>query len=339
MSMTISVSDTGSNTEENIERAVRALGRSKPRLAVFEAVYFHKKRIKTVQEIADSTGLDRKVVLTHGKYLVSSGLAEQTKSKDDTAYRTISFYQHHKQRILRLVADPKKLEKMATKRRPEICAPTSFVRRTKARRSSPTASKKMLRVAYLVTNPEPAATLNTLQEAKQVLKVIEASSLASKIELRPFLAPSFDDLIDALNRFKPHLVHFSGHGGDETLLFDNENIGDSGGTVLDFDTVAELLDAVDFKPKGLVLMACDTVDGADKFLESTDFVIAMADSIDDDAASEFSVRFYKSISSGVGLESAVKQGKLSLKSKGYADSDLPTLISGNGSIRTRPLVS
>ncbi|WP_156172026.1 CHAT domain-containing protein [Aurantiacibacter gangjinensis] len=337
--MTISVSDTGSNTEENIERAVRALGRSKPRLAVFEAVYFHKKRTKTVQEIADKTGLDRKIVLTHGKYLVESGLAEQTKAKDDTAYRTLSFYQHHKQRILRLVADPKKLEKLPTKRRPELSKPTSFVRATKVRKSSSKAPKKMLRVAYLVTNPQPAATLNTLQEAKQVTKAIEASSFASKIELRPFLAPSFDDLIDALNRFKPHMVHFSGHGGDKTLLFDNENIGETGGTVLDFDTVAELLDAVDFKPRGLILMACDTVEGADKFLETTDFVIAMADSIDDDAASEFSVRFYKSISSGVALETAVKQGKLSIKSKGYTDSDLPTLISSTGSVRTKPLVS
>lgn len=337
--MPISVSDTGSNAEENIERAVRAIGRSKTRLAVFEAIYFHKKRIKTVQEIADKTGLERKVVLTHGKHLVESGLAEQIRAKGDTAYQTISFYQHHKQRILRLVADPKKLEKMATKRRPTLSTPTFVVRPASARRAPSKAPGKLLRVAYLVTNPEPAATLNTLQEAKQVAKVIETSPLSHKIELRPFLAPSFDDLIDALNRFKPHLVHFSGHGGDETLLFDNENIGDAGGTVLDFDTVAELLDAVVFKPKGLILMACDTVDGAEKFLETSDFVIAMADSIDDDAASEFAVRFYKSISSGVELEMAVKQGKLSIKSKGYADSDLPTLITSRDSVRTKPLVS
>jgi len=337
--MSITVSDTGSNTEENIERAVMALGRSKPRISVFEAIYFHKKRVKTVQEIAESTGFDRKVVLTHGKYLVESGLAEQIRTNGDTAYRTLSFYQHHKQRILRLVADPKKLEKMATKRRPQLKTPVSFVRTNQAPRTTSASRGKMLRIAYLVTNPEPAATLNTLQEAKQVTKAIEASPLAPKIELRPFLAPSFDDLIDALNRFKPHVVHFSGHGGDKALLFDNETIRDTGGTVLDFDTVADLLDSVDFKPKGLVLMACDTLNGADKFLETTDFIVAMADSIDDDAASEFSVRFYKSIGSGVALETAVKQGKLSIKAKGYADAELPSLLCSHDNVRTRPLIS
>lgn len=95
-----SVSDTGSNEEENIARAVRALGRSADRQAVFEALYFHKKKIKTVQEIAERTGLTRKGVLTHGKYLVGAGLAEQTKQDGDTAYGTIPFFQHHKTKIL-----------------------------------------------------------------------------------------------------------------------------------------------------------------------------------------------------------------------------------------------
>ena len=335
----ISVSDTGSNTEENIERAVKALGRSKPRLAVFEALYFHKKPVKTVQEISDRTKLDRKAVLTHGKHLVGSGLANQLRVGGDTAYRTIPFYQHHKQKILRLVEDPKKLEKMATKRRIVASSPPLFVRPRPSQARKAPSTAKQLRIAYLVTNPEPSATLNTLQEAKQVAKAIDTSPLSAKIDLRPFLAPSFDDLIDALNQFKPHLVHFSGHGGNETLLFDNENIGQFGGTALDFETIVELLDAVDFKPKGLVLMACDTVSGAKKFLDHTSFVVAMADSIDDDAASDFSVRFYKSLCSGVELETAVKQGKVSIKAKGYADADLPTLLTKADGIRTKPLVS
>ena len=120
--MVNAVSDTGSNTEENIVRAVTALGRSKPRLAVFEAIYFHKKTVKTVEEIAEATGLSRKAVLTHGKHLVGSELAIQLKVDGKTAYKTIQFYQHHKQKILRYVADPSKLEKVATKRSTAVTA-------------------------------------------------------------------------------------------------------------------------------------------------------------------------------------------------------------------------
>ena len=338
--MAISVSDTGSNIEENIERAAKAIGRSTPRRKVFEALYFHKKKVKTVQEIADASGLDRKAVLTHGKHLVESGLCDQTRVNADTAYVTLSFYQHHKKRILGLVDDPAKLKNMATKRRPELRpAPIFFHSKAKPRKRSIPRPNVALRIAYLVTNPQPAATLNTLQEAKQVIKTISSSSHAEKIDLRPVLAPSFDDLIDELNRFKPHVVHFSGHGGDESLLFDNETIGQSGGTALDFDTIAELLAAVDFKPSGLVLMACDTVSGATKFLDHTGFVVAMADSIDDNAASEFSVRFYRSIADGVALDNAVKQGRLSIKAKGYLDADLPTLLANDSGVATAALVN
>ena len=338
--MAIAVADTGSNTEENIERAAKALGRSAPRRKVFEALYFHKKKLKTVQEIADATGLDRKAVLTHGKHLVSSGLCDQSSADGDTAYTTDPFYQHHKRRILALVDNPSKLKTMVTKRRPEVSARPSFFRpEGKPRKRSPAPSTKALRIAYLITNPELGAALNTVQEAKQVIKAINSSALAEKIELRPLLAPSFDDLIDLLNRFKPHVVHFSGHGGDESLLFDNENIGDVGGTSLDFDTIRELLDAVHFKPKGLVLMACDTVSGASKFLDHTDFVVAMSDSIDDNAASDFSVRFYKSVGDGVALDKAVKQGKVSIKAKGYKDSELPTLIVKRSDVETSPLIT
>ncbi|KEO87400.1 hypothetical protein EH30_07140 [Erythrobacter sp. JL475] len=69
-------------------------------MAVFEAIYFHKKKIKTVSEIAERTGLDRKKVLTHGKHLENAGIVVQAKKDGETAYETISFFQHHKRTIL-----------------------------------------------------------------------------------------------------------------------------------------------------------------------------------------------------------------------------------------------
>ena len=67
-----SVSDIRSNDSDQIAHAVKVLGRSKQRLKIFKAIYRGKKRTKTVNEIATSTGLNRIRVLQEGKWLADN---------------------------------------------------------------------------------------------------------------------------------------------------------------------------------------------------------------------------------------------------------------------------
>ena len=90
--------------EVEVQRAVAALGRSKRRRAVFAAIYYGKKPVKTVSEVAEATDLDRKQVLTYGKQLADDKLVEQVKKDGDTAYRKLGSYARHKERILREAA-------------------------------------------------------------------------------------------------------------------------------------------------------------------------------------------------------------------------------------------
>jgi hypothetical protein len=57
MANAIEVSDSLSNENEQIEAVAKAIGGSKDRRLVFEAVYHHKSPIKTVQTIHERTGL------------------------------------------------------------------------------------------------------------------------------------------------------------------------------------------------------------------------------------------------------------------------------------------
>jgi CHAT domain-containing protein len=141
-----------------------------------------------------------------------------------------------------------------------------------------------------------------------------------------------------LNSYDPDVIHFSGHGGGGALVFDNEKAGDNGGTVLDFDLIARVVLATNAKPKLLVLAACDTVDGADRFLDAVPTVIAMSDSIDDEAACEFSSQFYGSLSAGVSICKSLEQAKMLLESKGYKDFDLPTLLASDQSVASSSLL-
>ena len=66
------VSDSASNANEQIDYAARTIGRSALRRIVFEYIYHGKKKIKTVQDIADNTDLDRKQVLNEGRKLANA---------------------------------------------------------------------------------------------------------------------------------------------------------------------------------------------------------------------------------------------------------------------------
>ena len=116
--MVTNVTDSRSNANDQIDYAVRVIGRSGHRCSVFDAISRGKKATKTVQEIADSLGLSRKQVLNAGRVLVSNHLFEQTKVDGDTAYTKDSFLAANRRKILRLVDEPSRLDELPTKTRP-----------------------------------------------------------------------------------------------------------------------------------------------------------------------------------------------------------------------------
>jgi hypothetical protein len=117
------VTDSLSNTEEQIERAAKTIGRSKSRREVFDAIYHHKARVKSVREIAKRTGLTRMRVLQAAGHLARLNLVRQTKKENDTAYEKIDFFHSHKRQILSLAGNPNKLARLPTKRKIVITLP------------------------------------------------------------------------------------------------------------------------------------------------------------------------------------------------------------------------
>lgn len=116
--MPIQVSDSASNRNEQIENAAKAIGRSQRKRRVFEAIHHHKKRVKTVAEIAEKTGLSRMQVLQAGGELVRKQVVEQTQEHGDTAYVKNDFLQAHKKQVLGLAGNRTKLASYPTKRNP-----------------------------------------------------------------------------------------------------------------------------------------------------------------------------------------------------------------------------
>jgi hypothetical protein len=111
------VSDFGSNAEENIEYAAKIIGKSALRKTVFIEVYKGRKGFKRVSELEKLTPLKRKAILTAGKKLADSGIVKQKNLEGEPAYGKIPTLYHNKNKILSLVASPKKLAAYPTRRK------------------------------------------------------------------------------------------------------------------------------------------------------------------------------------------------------------------------------
>ena len=180
-----------------------------------------------------------------------------------------------------------------------------------------------LRVLYLTASPELDSPLRTDAEVNNVLKALRGAKHRDliKLHLRPAATPQ--DLMDGINDVRPHVIHFSGHGGGRGLLFDNGSLEEPEGRTMPFDLLARFLGATDTPPTLIVLNACDTLDGSELLLEVAPVVIAMADSVGDMAAGVFATQFYAGIASAQSIGAALRQAKAIMEAALLDDADLP----------------
>jgi hypothetical protein len=162
------------------------------------------------------------------------------------------------------------------------------------------------------------------------LQALRKSANRDEVSIKHIPAAQVTDLLEALNEFEPNIVHFSGHGGDAAVLFDNKSPDDDGGLEVDFDLVNEIVSATATPPRLLVFNACDSLDGAEVFLDTVEAVVAMSSSIGDATACFFAAQFYAALVSGQSLDAALKQGKIVLKAAKLPDADVPSVIYGKG---------
>lgn len=122
--MVLQVSDTASNRRDQIANFAEILRNAPARQKVFRAVYFGKKRHKTVSEIAESTGItSTKRVTMIAKPLAREKLFEQERERIDgsrqTVYKKVGFVESNKRKILQLATNKAKLAKYHTKTNPK----------------------------------------------------------------------------------------------------------------------------------------------------------------------------------------------------------------------------
>lgn len=198
-----------------------------------------------------------------------------------------------------------------------------------------------LRVLYLTANPDATESerieadgtilregvwLRVDREVRSIKKAIRGSKYRDLVEVHHMPAATREDILEGLNDFRPHIIHFSGHGRGQSLLMESDSADATAGVVLEFDLLGAALSATTTPPGLLVLNACETLEGAETLLNATPIIVAMSEEVSDDAAIIFAKQFYTAIASAQSVGKALEQARVALRMAELGEDRVPEYI-------------
>ncbi len=184
-----------------------------------------------------------------------------------------------------------------------------------------------IKILFLESDPYAKDRLRIDIEIREIMQKIRLSEFRDVLDITRASAVRPDDLIQALCEHRPHIVHFSGHGVNQTgeiVLFDKYDQPKQ----ISSEALAAVFSHIKDNIKVVFFNSCFSAQQATALTKYVDCVVGMSDSVDDTTATIFAASFYRAIGFGRSVKEAVEQGKLALLLEGMPTDHLPVLLSG-----------
>jgi hypothetical protein len=195
------------------------------------------------------------------------------------------------------------------------------------------AASTIRSVLFLTANPADAGLdpIRTDIEFQKIREALEGAGTRRAIHLHlPTLALRREDLTKALQQTRPSLVHFSGHGGGSPGLYLEDAQGEA--ELISTEALASVFRLLEDDVQAVVLNACLSESQARAIARHIGYVVGTADAIGDEAATRFSVGFYRALAAGQSVEQAFQAGCTEIQVADIPDQDVPLLMTGPGSV-------
>lgn len=165
-------------------------------------------------------------------------------------------------------------------------------------------------------------------ELRDIEKRIRSAPYGSAFEISSAWAVRPDDIADALYLHKPDIVHFSGHGEQESGIFLEDEKRRR--VPLQPETVCRLFAPLRGTTRVVILNACETRPIAEALRNVVDYAISMRRPITDEAAITFASGFYSSLAHGLSVKDAFYSALTALSTKQIPEADIPDLVERPG---------
>jgi len=183
-----------------------------------------------------------------------------------------------------------------------------------------------MRILFLAASPTDTPHIRLDEEIREIYSVLGFAIQQGEVVLQQRWGVRFEDLHQALLDFRPNVVHFSGHGTAQGLVFEDRTGGshrvEMKPLVRLFELFADRIDCV-------LLNATYSGALAMEIARSVDFAIGVSESISDSEAIAFSAGFYRALGAKSSFEEAYESGCVEMQQQRGAGSPLPVLYKKN----------
>jgi hypothetical protein len=182
-------------------------------------------------------------------------------------------------------------------------------------------------ILFLAANPKSTDRLRLDEEVRTIDERLRLAQYRDKFNLEQQWAVRTGDILDAMLRYKPDIVHFSGHGStDGALIFEDASGKAKPVSAAALGMLFHALEGV----RCVVMNACWSNTHATQIAKDVDCVIGMARSVSDDTAIGFAAGFYRSLGEGKSVGKAFELGKVQIMLDGGSEQSTPRLRSRSG---------
>ncbi len=176
----------------------------------------------------------------------------------------------------------------------------------------------------LAANPLSTQRLALDDEAREIEEKIRLSRDRDCFDIVTRWAVRPADLLRFLNEVRPHIVHFSGHGGrDGEIVLSTGNSTDH---TVSATALAEVFRVMRDNIRVVMLNACYSASQAQAIGAHIDYIVGMRTTVEDTSAIVFSAAFYSALGYGRSVVEAFEQAVTAIMLHGLPGHDVPQLL-------------
>jgi len=188
----------------------------------------------------------------------------------------------------------------------------------------PETKIKPIKILFLASNPKDTARIRLDEEIRTIDEALQKSEYRDRFQLEKHFAVRVSDLQNHLLRYKPDIVHFSGHGSEKSEIILEDEQGKR--KRVSQRAIGQLFKLLKDNIRCVILNACYLETQAKAIAEHIECVVGMSNAISDEAAIRFSKAFYQALGYGRDIKTAFDLGCLEIDTEGFGEQDTPKLI-------------
>lgn len=189
------------------------------------------------------------------------------------------------------------------------------------------ARRGRIHVLILAANPRAMDPLQLDVERREIDAAIRGAEHRDQFDLRSHSAVQVGDLQEHLLRYRPAIVHFSGHGSSRGEIILEDAAGEA--HAVPVGALAQLFRAFKNDIRCVVLNACYTASQAQEISLHVGCVVGMSRAIHDVAALRFAVAFYRALAYGQPIRTAFELACVEIRLHDLGEENTPKLLCRN----------